>query len=180
VEVKKNFAFIDSQNLYQGIRRMGWALDFQKFRIYIREKYKVHTAYLFFGYLPEYAGLYRKLRASGYELIFKEVVRNKNQIKGNCDSDLVFEVMRQKDLYEQALIVTGDGDFARMVAYLYIHKKLAGVLAPHHKTSSVVLKKAAREKFESMEHLQGILQKRSRDASPHPSSKAGPHRDETP
>ncbi len=37
---ENNYAFIDGQNLNLGIKRLGWALDFKKFRVYLREKKK--------------------------------------------------------------------------------------------------------------------------------------------
>jgi len=55
----KNYAFIDSQNLNLGIQDLGWELDFRRFRVYLKEKYSVDTAYLFIGYLPENQNLYR-------------------------------------------------------------------------------------------------------------------------
>ncbi|OGH64257.1 MAG: hypothetical protein A2821_02035 [Candidatus Magasanikbacteria bacterium RIFCSPHIGHO2_01_FULL_41_23] len=53
-----NFAFIDNQNIYQGVRELGWYLDWRKFRRYLLEKYEVEKAYLFLGYLPENDKLY--------------------------------------------------------------------------------------------------------------------------
>ncbi len=47
-----NFAFIDSNNLYQGTRELGWNLDYQKFRNYLKTKYDAEKAYLFIGYIP--------------------------------------------------------------------------------------------------------------------------------
>lgn len=48
---RKNYAFIDSQNLNLAIRAQGWKLDFKRFRVYLRDKYHVETAYLFSGLL---------------------------------------------------------------------------------------------------------------------------------
>jgi hypothetical protein len=57
-----NYAFVDSQNLHRGIKSLGWELDWQRFRVYLREKYGVDTAYIFIGYLPENKDLYLKLQ----------------------------------------------------------------------------------------------------------------------
>jgi len=57
-----NYAFIDSQNIHLGFQRLGWKLDWCRFRVYLREKYGVGTAYLFIGYLPENQELYRSLQ----------------------------------------------------------------------------------------------------------------------
>ena len=37
--MKKNYAFIDSQNLHMGTQVSGWKLDFLKFRNYLKTKY---------------------------------------------------------------------------------------------------------------------------------------------
>ena len=34
---ENNYAFIDSQNLNLGIQKLGWKLDYQKFRVYLTE-----------------------------------------------------------------------------------------------------------------------------------------------
>ena len=34
---ENNYAFIDSQNLNLGIQKLGWKLDYQRFRVYLAE-----------------------------------------------------------------------------------------------------------------------------------------------
>ena len=46
------YAFIDSQNLNLGIRSSGWVLDFSRFRVYLKDKYRAEKAFLFIGYFP--------------------------------------------------------------------------------------------------------------------------------
>jgi len=41
---QNNYAFIDSQNLNLGIQKLGWKLDYRKFRIYLAEKYGIKKA----------------------------------------------------------------------------------------------------------------------------------------
>ena len=53
-----NYAFIDSQNLNLAIRAQGWKLDFARFRVYLRDKYKVEKAFLFIGYVSGNERLY--------------------------------------------------------------------------------------------------------------------------
>lgn len=65
-EKKKNYAFIDSQNLNLAIRDQGWQLDFKRFRIYLREKYQVEKAFLFIGYIEGNNSLYISLQEAGF------------------------------------------------------------------------------------------------------------------
>ena len=64
-ETKKqqnNFAFIDGQNLHLGVRDLGWKLDYQRFRVYLADKYHVTRAYYFLGYMPENQILYKSFQ----------------------------------------------------------------------------------------------------------------------
>ena len=56
------YAFIDTQNLNLGVQDLGWKIDWAKFRTYLKDKYKVGTAYLFMGYIDGNQSLYKKLQ----------------------------------------------------------------------------------------------------------------------
>lgn len=144
----KNYAFIDSQNVNLAIRDLGWKLDWKKFRVYLKEKYGVATAYMFVGYIEENQDLYLSLQKSGYLLIFKEILKNKEGfVKGNCDAELVLQAMIDYKKYEKAVIVSGDGDFACLVRHLKKQRKLEKVLVPNVKKYSALLKKAAADEY---------------------------------
>jgi len=83
---QKVYAFIDSQNLNLGIRDQGWKLDFRRFRIYLKDKYKIRKAFLFIGYIEKNQKLYDSLKKSGYQLVFKPTVVSKHEVKGNVDA----------------------------------------------------------------------------------------------
>ena len=118
-----NYAFIDGQNLNLAVQDMGWKLDFTKFRVYLKEKYGVGTAYYFIGYVDGNSDLYRSLQIAGYILVFKPTFRSADgKVKGNCDAELVLQAMIDLKEYKKAIIVTGDGDFAPLVDYLQNNK----------------------------------------------------------
>lgn len=157
-EKNKNYAFIDSQNLNLSIKRLGWKLDFFRFRVYLREKYNVKIAYLFIGYLPENQDLYNSLQKYGYVLIFKPTLKYKDgRIKGNCDAELVLQAMIDYPSYEKAIIVSGDGDFHCLVHYLSQQGKLGKVLIPDRNSYSALLKKFA-DKLTFLNDLRGKLE----------------------
>lgn len=111
------YAFIDSQNLNLGTLDFGWKLDFAKFRLYLRNKYNVQKAYLFIGYIE-------KNREVTY--------------KGNVDAELVLHTMIQKDNFQKAIIVSGDGDFYCLIEYLFKEGLLANIMTPNSKYSSLL------------------------------------------
>ncbi len=158
---KRNYAFIDSQNLNLGVKYLGWKLDYRRFRVYLKEKYDVEIAYLFVGYIPENQDLYDSLQKYGYILKFKPVLPNKDGgHKGNVDADLVLQTVIDfyEDHFDRAIIVTSDGDFYSLVKFLYQRGKLKAVLSPYKQTCSTLLKKTAKEKIIFMDNLQHKLE----------------------
>ncbi|HDZ85252.1 MAG TPA: NYN domain-containing protein [Candidatus Moranbacteria bacterium] len=159
-----NFAFIDSQNLNLSIRSLRWKLNFSRFRTYLREKYKVKTAYIFIGFLPENQDLYNSLQKYGYVLIFKPTLKCKDgKVKGNCDAELVLRAMIDYENYNKAIIVTGDGDFHCLIRYLAQQDKLEKVLIPNKYSYSALLKKAAANKLAFINDLKKKLELRHKN-----------------
>ncbi len=140
--IKNNFAFIDSQNLNLSIRDQGWVLDFKKFRTYLIDKYQITKAFLFVGYIPENQGLYIDLQKDGFILIFKPTLKlPSGMVKGNVDAELVLHAMIELYNYDQALIVTGDGDFFCLVDYLAKKNKLLKLMVPNKNRYSSLFRK---------------------------------------
>ena len=141
-EKENNYAFIDSQNLNLGVKSQGWLLDFKRFRIFLRDKYHVEKAFLFIGYVVGNQNLYTFLQKVGYICVFKptlEVIYGiKSFIKGNVDAELVLHTMIELPNYERAVIVSGDGDFYCLLEYLSGKDKLAKVIVPNLRFSSLL------------------------------------------
>lgn len=151
---KPVYAFIDSQNLNVSTQRLGWKVDWKKFRQWLTDTYKVEKAYLFIGYVPEFEEMYQQLHESGYLIVLKptfdmtkvqptaeekeEKRKDKKEgdkedrpTKGNVDADLVLWAMKEMPNYSSAVLVSGDGDFYALVEYLVDQKKLLKLLAPN-------------------------------------------------
>lgn len=156
---ENNYAFIDSQNLNLGIQKLGWKLDYKKFRVYLAEKYGVIKAYIFIGFVALNQSLYDNLQEAGFILKFKPTIPDADgKIKGNIDADLVLRAILDIDAYDSALIVTSDGDFYSLVHYLYENQKLKTVLSPDVEMTSSLLKQTAKEKIHFMNNLRGLLE----------------------
>jgi uncharacterized LabA/DUF88 family protein len=138
----ERYAFIDSQNLNLGVRDQGWILSFKKFRIYLKDKYNVNKAFLFIGYIRGNESLYTSLQDYGYICIFKPTLELPDKkVKGNVDAELVLHTMIEIDSFEEAIIVTGDGDFYCLIEYLIKEGKFAKIIVPNIKRYSSLLKK---------------------------------------
>ncbi len=154
---KGNYAFIDSQNLNLGTQKMGWKMDWKKFREYLREQYDVEKAFMFIGYMPDYEKLYDQLHSQGYLVVLKPTLEmfhtevegaekpdetkpaeEKRAAKGNVDADLVLHVMKEMPNYQKAVVVSGDGDFYSLIEYLDQRQKLHKLLTPNWQYSSLL------------------------------------------
>lgn len=158
---ENNYAFIDSQNLNLAIRDMGWKLDFKKFRVYLKDKFKVEKAYIFIGYMAENESLYKALQEYGYILIFKPtLILPVGKVKGNVDAELVLHTMIEYNNYQKAVIVSGDGDFHCLIEHLKKQNKLYKVVIPNKFKYSSLLRHFS-EEIVFMNDLKGRLSLRN-------------------
>jgi uncharacterized LabA/DUF88 family protein len=153
-----NQAFIDGQNFYYGTTKAiePWKVDIGKFRIYLREKYGVAEAYYFLGYYDDtLTDLYDDIQSAGFILKFrKHNSAMAGKKKGNVDTDIVFSIMRK--LYEQedmnkVILVSGDGDYWRMVDFLIKEGRFAKLLAPSRLTLSSLYRKLEPRYYDSLD-----------------------------
>src|ERR1035437_8194287 len=68
------YAFVDSQNLNLGTQRMGWKLDWRKFRQYLGNEHGVTKAYMFIGYMSENEALYEYMHELGFLVVLKPTI----------------------------------------------------------------------------------------------------------
>jgi hypothetical protein len=88
-------------------------------------------------------------------------------VKGNIDAELILQAMIDYDRYDQALIVSGDGDFTCLLRYLDQNNKLLGILAPYEKGLSSLIQKLAGDKIEYLRALRKKVEYRPvRDGRP--------------
>jgi uncharacterized LabA/DUF88 family protein len=114
------YIYIDGANLHRGTLADGWELDYAKFYIYLKEKYKTIDIFLFLGLIPSKIELYTSLQKIGFKILFKEISRDKDgAVKGNCDTDLVLNAVT--DYFEKTVasgvLVSGDGDYASLIQF---------------------------------------------------------------
>ncbi len=156
---QNNYAYIDGYNMHLSSINLGWQIDYQKLRTYLSDKYGIVMAYYFIGYRYDYENLYSSLTKKGYTLIFKEVSKKDNSgVKGNVDAELVLQAMLDILDYDQAVIVTSNGDFACLVKYLLDQGKLKRLLAPCGSNCSSLLTRAAGPYIDFLDDLRHKLE----------------------
>lgn len=140
---ENNFAYIDGANLHKGISDLGWQIDYNRFRVWLKERYSVKRAYLFLGMVAKYKNLYTALQEAGFTLVFKETTLDGyGKVKGNCDAALVLKAVI--DFYEKkfdkAVLVSSDGDYAELVDFLKQKQSLLILISPSNKCSYLLRK----------------------------------------
>lgn len=104
---------------------------------------------------------YHKLLSFGYKLFLKPV-KTYNQEDGstkrkaNCDVDMAFHLMKEKDNFEQAVVLSGDGDFLPVLKHLREEGKKVIILGRGNRTAKEI-KQFAGADFRDFEYLREKL-----------------------
>ena len=100
---------------------------------------------------------YLKLQKFGYELHLKPVKLYEQEDgstkrKANCDVDMAFYLMKEKDNFDRVLILSGDGDFLPVLKYLKEQGKGIVILARGPRTAREI-RQFAGSNFRDFEYL---------------------------
>ena len=103
------------------------------------------------------ARFYSKLEKFGYELHLKPVKLydqddGTTKRKANCDVDMAFYLMKEKDNFDKVIILSGDGDFLPILKYLRNQEKEIIVLARGPRTAREI-RQFAGSNFRDFEYL---------------------------
>jgi len=165
--MKPNYAFVDGQNLYLGTAKAqkdAWIIDLLRFKVYLRDKYKISRIYYFLGHIQdENISLYTKLQELGYIVVFKnQIIEMKSKKKGNIDSDLIFRVMEklieEPDEFDKILLVSGDGDFKILVDYLIKKERFLKILFPNKHFASSLYKELGSEHYDYILNVRSLIE----------------------
>ncbi|HEY4508814.1 MAG TPA: NYN domain-containing protein [Candidatus Paceibacterota bacterium] len=101
---------------------------------------------------------YRKLNDFGYSLFLKPVKLYEQEDgltkrKANCDVDMAFHLMREKNNFDRVIILSGDGDFLPVLKYLKKIGKEVLILSRGPRTAKEI-KQFAGSNFRDFEYLE--------------------------
>jgi len=104
---------------------------------------------------------YLKLEQFGYELHLKPVKLYEQddgttKRKANCDVDMTFYLMKEKDNFDKVVILSGDGDFLPVLKYLKNQGKEIIILARGPRTAKEI-RQFAGGNFRDFEYLKYLL-----------------------
>lgn len=107
---------------------------------------------------------YLKLLQFGYKLFLKPIKLYEQEDgttkrKANCDVDMAFYLMKEKDNFDRAIILSGDGDFLPVLKYLKEIDKEIIILSRGPRTAKEI-KQFAGSNFRDFEYLRELLKMR--------------------
>ncbi len=120
--------FIDAENLYYIQRGLGWQIDFAKLTSFFETHFEIYNSFVYTVVSKDSEEAKEKLQFldglsfAGYTVRKKmlKVIKagDKTIKKGNVDIELVVDIFNTKDLYDVAILFSGDGDFERAMELL--------------------------------------------------------------
>lgn len=104
---------------------------------------------------------YHHLERFGYHLFLKPVKLyfqedGTSKRKANCDVDMAFHLMKEKESYDCAVVLSGDGDFLPVLKYLKENGKEIIVLGRGNRTAKEI-RQFAGSNFRDFEYLRNLL-----------------------
>jgi uncharacterized LabA/DUF88 family protein len=144
-------------------RKVAWLVSHKKFCVFLNENYNCDEIYYFIGNIrDEHAKMYIELQKVGYILVFREHANSLvSEKKGNIDTDLIFELMRQyaeEDPLRKFLIVSGDGDYFKVVRHLVEKSRFLKILLPNKKFASSLYKKLGSEYYDFLSNIRSYVE----------------------
>ena len=171
-----NYAYVDGANLHYTYENLDWKIDYKKLLDHLRAKYRVIIAHYFIGKTTDNQAIYSKLSSYGYNIKLKDpspyvteeevcqhcggvVTRSEKRYKADIDSYLTMQVMSDIDDFDEAILITSDGDFDELVKRLSRQGKLRMVFAPCRKGCSRLLRKAAVDRIAYIDDFRADLER---------------------
>lgn len=120
--------FIDGSNLYAAAKTLDFNIDYKRLLNFFANKGQLIRAFYFTALLEdqEYSPirpLVDWLDYNGYTMVTKAAKEftdeaGRKKIKGNMDIELAVDLMEMAYSIDHAVILSGDGDFRRLVEYV--------------------------------------------------------------
>ncbi|MBP6855067.1 MAG: NYN domain-containing protein [Candidatus Pacebacteria bacterium] len=132
------YVFVDASNLWQAQKSKGKMFDYQKLKIYLKNKFFASEIQIFYytAYPKEdtreqsqdgkhkfYTYLKKGLGFTVRKKELKRIVQHSDvgdsvQEKGNMDVEMTIDAIHFSKKYDTAVMFTGDSDFLALVNYL--------------------------------------------------------------
>ncbi len=169
MEKLRSYIFIDASNIHYYLKNEGWKIDWLKFQKHYEDVFLNPCFYYYegiiskgcyFDYHPDNTlqdfntakkrkqQFFKFLRQHNYKVRHKPVSRiydnTSGQFKHKCnfDVELTIDAIDNIDNYDVFSLVSGDGDFEKLVKYLKGKRKRTIIIVPKGRLSKNLKKTA--------------------------------------
>ena len=128
---KKVGVFIDSANLYYAANKASLKIDYFQIARWFKSNCELTSLNFYTAFDPldeRQNDFFNDLEKTGYTLIKKPIRVFADSVKGNMDIDLAVDVLMNQDKFEVLILISGDGDFQRLIQALEQLKKRSVIL----------------------------------------------------
>ncbi len=145
--------FIDNSNIFKGFQKYGVQVDYEKLKNLISRGRSLEGIYLYEGVVypisPAKANWYKELsNRSGYEIkaTFDKII-SKGAIEKKVDIHMAIEIISlgYENIYDTAVLVSGDGDFVPVVKKLLDMDKMVEIWAFKYSLANALIEKVGSE-----------------------------------
>ncbi|MBW2035193.1 MAG: NYN domain-containing protein [Deltaproteobacteria bacterium] len=153
---------IDASNIHYYLVKAGWRVDWRKFKLFCEKLYESPMIFYYEGvpsksqYFDVHSGhslrdfieakknklnYFKFLRSLSFKVRHKPVGRIYDNTAGefkhkcNFDVELTIDVLDGIERYDVFVLLSGDGDFVKLIKYLKGKKKKTVVIAPSERLS---------------------------------------------
>ncbi len=157
----KVYVFIDIENVFYAQRTLGWRMSYEKLMKYFKKECGKETKCFAYTGVDEYNSKQKKfldmLDINGYILRSKVVKKIKTRgggykWKSNLDVELALEMIKLKEKFDTAILVSGDSDFAVALDWLKEDRKRVIVMLTRGRVAKELLERA---KFVDLRKIKG-------------------------
>ena len=147
--------FIDNSNIFQGFRKFGIKVDYEKLKNIITKGRELHGIFLYEGVVypisPEKKNWYKALsKKSGYVIkaSFDKIVSS-GFIEKKVDIKIAIDIisLAYENAYDTAVLVSGDGDFVPVVKKVKELEKDVEVWAFRYSFANALKEELGQEKI---------------------------------
>lgn len=154
------------QNIHKSTEEMWWIIDWSLFYEYLQSKFTPDRIIMFIWYLQKYKHIYDKLKTTGYEIIFKEVLVRKDwTIKWDVDIDIAIQAM--KDIHNRnitvAYLISGDADYNTLINERVKEWIFWKLIVPRLDKTLYILRKASGSKLQPLTDIKHLIEKKQKD-----------------
>jgi uncharacterized LabA/DUF88 family protein len=167
----KAYVCIDASNLHYYLVKKGWQIDWKKFKLFCENAYESPRFFYYEGipsksqyfdihpqrFLPDFIeakknklNYFKFLRSISFKVRHKPVGRVYDNTAGefkhkcNFDVELTIDALDGLENFDVFVLLSGDGDFVKLIKYLKGKRKKTVVIAPSDRFSDN-LEKAANQ-----------------------------------